>query len=92
MHLIDLENNKKLGFEVFDKKIRLIALENEFEIACRKSTYKNLITFLDARETCLFNGRLQLHKVDKDIMISVKQTSFGSLSILNFKKLLTELS
>jgi len=45
-------------------QLRLVILENGEELACRKTTKKELTEFFENGETNLFKGRLQLSKAD----------------------------
>ncbi|RZL20725.1 MAG: hypothetical protein EOO96_24720, partial [Pedobacter sp.] len=62
MQQIILNEKLTLVFEPADKKVRLIVLQADEELVCRKETIKNLQQFLSAQKAHLFKGRLQLSK------------------------------
>lgn len=87
MHIIKLKNGHTLSIENDTKKLRLIVYINGVENVCRKSTKKELSSFIQSNEDQLFKGRLQLIKDEVGISIWVKGKNEGEISaadLLNY--------
>ena len=91
MRQIILNKQLTLTFEPIGKKVRLIILEADQELVCRKETLKNLLNFLSTEEMNLFKGRLQLHKVNEIIEVVIKNQPCAIVSTIDFKKVLDTL-
>lgn len=88
MQQIILNEKLILSFEIADKKVRLVVLQADEELVCRKETLKNLKHFLEKDQAHIFKGRLQLKKKEDVIEVLVKQNSAGVISSNTFKKVL----
>lgn len=88
MKQIILNEQLTLLFEPTDRKVRLVVLQADEELVCRKETIKNLQQFLSTERAHLFKGRLQLNKNYNVIEVLVKQNSAGVISSNTFKKVL----
>ena len=84
MNILTLDNGYDLAIENADKKIRLVVYNNGVENVCRKSTLKNIATFVQSGENHLFKGRLQLQKENSGINILVKGSKVGEIPIQGF--------
>lgn len=74
--------------EPFDNRLRLIVLKKEEEYVCRKETKNNVIRFINANDSVLFKGRLQLIKQNNEILIQAKSEILGSIPISAFNKII----
>jgi hypothetical protein len=83
---LTLNNNLSLLFEKDSKKIRLIITDGDTELACRKETLANLRRFLQLNQSSLFKGRLQLHKQDKVIVVTLKGHPMGQFTFDELQK------
>ncbi len=88
MQQIILDEKIALAFEPLEKNIRLIVLQANEELVCRKETLQKLNRFLSADKAHLFRGRLQLEKKNDLIEVLVKQKSVGIISSGKFKEVL----
>ena len=80
MATINLSEGLILAAEADDKRIRLIIYKNDAELACRKTSLKEIDRFLVGAEPSLFKGRLQLLKDQGNILIKVKTDIVGVTS------------
>ncbi len=88
---INLRNNHILTFEALSsKRLRLIILNSEKELACRKENLNILEDFIAKTEAELFKGRLQLRKNEHEIMVFFKEEKLGSMTLNAFKNALEE--
>jgi hypothetical protein len=85
MQQIILNEQLTLKFEPDHKKVRLVVLQADEELVCRKETIKNLQQFLAEEQAHVFKGRLQLSKNDDVVEVLVKQKSVGTISSITFK-------
>jgi hypothetical protein len=92
METIKLSNNLLLTFEPDNKKIRLVITDGLTELACRKETPGNLLSFLTGGQNNLFKGRLQLYKNAGGIAVVLKGNPVGLVPITSFTKPLNALS
>lgn len=88
MQPIILNEQLTLLFEPNHKKVRLVVLQADEELVCRKETIKKLQQFLSVKQAHIFKGRLQLSKNEDVIEVLVKQNSAGIISSNTFKKVL----
>ena len=84
MNILKLDNEHAFSIENLDKQVRLIVYNNGVENVCRKSTLKNLSTFIQSGENHLFKGRLQLNKVAGGIGVVVKDRLVGEIATDDF--------
>ena len=91
MQRIALNDRLTLSFEPFGKKVRLIVATKDQELACRKETIKNLLSFLKLGETNIFKGRLQLNKHGEVIELNVKNKPIALVSSKDFEQILNNL-
>jgi len=92
MNILKLDNGYDLAIENTDKKARLVVYNNGVENVCRKSTLKNVATFMQSGENHLFKGRLQLHKVNGSVNIMVNGSKVGEISVSGFLEYLQQLN
>lgn len=88
METIKLSNNLLLTFEADNKKLRIVITDGETELACRKETLRNLRRFFTGEQNSIFKGRLQLHKINGNIAVMLKDTIVGLAPVVTFEKLL----
>ncbi|RZK58094.1 MAG: hypothetical protein EOO87_01175 [Pedobacter sp.] len=91
MQQLILNSKHVLVFEPSGSKIRIVVLEEGIESVCRKETLKNLKRFLTSKETKIFKGRLQLHKVNDAVEIIVKDKPIAIISTASLEKILNNL-
>lgn len=91
MQQLILNSKHVLVFEPSVSKIRIVVLEDGIESVCRKETLKNLKRFLTSKETKIFKGRLQLHKINDAIEIIVKDKPIAIISSASLEKILNNL-
>ena len=91
MQQIILNEKLILSFEPSGKKIRLIIIEADEELVCRKETLKNLQHFLAEDQAHLFKGRLQLKKHDDIVEVFIKDKPVAIISSNNFQEVLNNL-
>ena len=91
MQQIILNEKLVLSFELLDKKVRLIVLQADKELVCRKETTKNLQHFLSADQIDIFKGRLQLKKHNDIIEVVVKNMPVAIVSANSFREVLNNL-
>lgn len=84
MNIIKLDNEHSFAIENLDKQVRLVVYNNGVENVCRKSTIKNIVTFIQSGEDHLFKGRLQLNKGPRGISVVVKGAVVGEISPEDF--------
>ena len=75
-----ITNAHQLHIETIDHKTRLIILENEQELVCRKERLSVIQAFLAKGEGRIFKGRLQLEHSGKELQIIVKNQIIGSIA------------
>jgi hypothetical protein len=92
MSQLTLTNTLLFRLENNNKKIRLILTEGDIELACRKETLSNLRSFIRSDQESLFKGRLQLHRQDNAITITLKGQPAGVVTIAAFNKALNTLA
>jgi len=80
-----LTQSHKLIIENNDHRIRLIIMENEKELVCRKESIRKLEQCILLTETSIFKGRLQLFKQGNRIDILMKNTHIGSIQALDLQ-------
>ena len=83
---LTLNNNFSLLFEKHNKKIKLIITDGYTALACRKETLANLRRFLQPDQSSLFKGRLQLHKQDEIIVVTLKGHPMGQVTFDDLQK------
>lgn len=84
MNILKLDNEHGFSLENLDKQVRLIVYNNGVENVCRKSTLKNLTSFIQSGENHLFKGRLQLNKIPGGIGVVVKDRFVGEIATGDF--------
>ena len=84
MKTLKLNDSYTLALENQEKKVRLVVYNNGVENVCRKSTIKNLTTFIQSGENHLFKGRLQLNKIPGGIGVVVKDSLVGEIVTSDF--------
>ena len=89
MQRIILNEKYTLSFEPLGNRVRLIILEVDVELVCRKETIKNLTNFLLKNEEKIFKGRLQLYKHQNIIEVILKGKP---IAIFSVKKLIAVLN
>ncbi len=83
-----MKRNTRLVIEPSDKKLRLIIINNNQEIACRKEFRNKIIDFLEKENEWLFKGRLQLRKNNNLVEVYFKKALVDCISIPLFTKML----
>lgn len=91
MQQIVLNKRYSLSFEHQGEQIRLILLEDNVALVCRKETLKNLNSFLLKEELKIFKGRLQLYKQKDIIEVIMKGKPIAILSSGKFENALNNL-
>lgn len=81
-----LTKNFTFSFEMAEKKVRLIILDQDDEQACRKESLKKLRDFVQADESEAFRGRLRLLKQGDKISVLLKNDCIGILTEADFSK------
>jgi len=83
-------NQPDIGFaiEPQDHRVRLILLQANKELACRKETTKRLQSFIDTDNETAFKGRLRLLTMDKQVAVYFKQTLVGHVNKEDFISIL----
>ncbi len=81
-------NDIKFKVEASDKKLRIILINNNQEIACRKEFRNKIIDFLEKENEWLFKGRLQLRKNNNLLEVYFKKALVDCISIPLFTKML----
>jgi hypothetical protein len=82
--ILKLNNGHSFAIENQLNKVRLVVYNNGVENVCRKSTFKNIMNFIQSGDNHLFKGRLQLYKDDAGISIQVKDKIVGEISTDDF--------
>lgn len=90
MNIIKLDNEHSFAIENLDKQVRLVVYNNGVENVCRKSTIKNIATFIQSGENHLFKGRLQLNKRPGGISVVVKGAVVGEIPSNDFMNCLED--
>jgi len=90
MNILKLDNEHAFSIENLDKQVRLVVYNNGVENVCRKSTLKNLTTFIQSGDNHLFKGRLQLNKMTDGIGVVVKDSLVGKITIEDFMNCLED--
>ena len=92
MKQLALTDTLSFRLENDNKKLRLIIADGDKELACRKETLSNLKRFIQSDQSSLFKGRLQLHRQDNAITITLKGQPAGAVSIVDLNNALTALA
>jgi hypothetical protein len=77
---LQLNDNHYLTTKTHNKRVRLIVVNNDIEVVCRKETTRNLSQFLTLNEGRIFKGRLQLYKHNDHIAVEVKGVNIGLIT------------
>lgn len=88
MQNVQLTESLSFGLERYDKRLRIIVFDGPKEWACHKVSVKDTKDFLGHETAHLFRGRLQLDKKGDDILVSVKGSAIGLISLLDFSRLM----
>jgi len=91
MLTLKINNELDFGMEREAKKLRLVLLNKNTELACRKETFGNLQKFLAAEEAHAFKGRLQLYKHNNSISVALKGEKLGTIAASKLENYMAEL-
>ncbi len=91
MKVIPLSRPLYLGLEPRGRKIRLVILNENEEVACRMESFGKLKTFASTPSGQIFKGRLQLCLEEEKIFVILKDEITGSLSVTAFRNALSEM-
>lgn len=81
MDNIRLNSLFTFSVEPYNGKLRFVVNEQGCEAVCRIERKKIMEEFLQANNTSIFKGRLQLHKIDQQINIEVKGDVIGCVHL-----------
>ena len=81
MQTLRLDNNLLMLMEPCNGKVRLVVCNGETELTCRKETPGNLRHFVTGGNGSLFKGRLQLHKFDGNVTVTLKRDPLGKVPL-----------
>jgi hypothetical protein len=86
MHIIPLTGLLSFAVEQEEKGLRLIVFKGDDELVCHKANHSELIRFIKADTGHLFKGRLQLDKKNDYVIINVKGSTAGIISLTDFNR------
>jgi S-adenosylmethionine hydrolase len=84
-----LDNTFTFSVEPYNGKLRFVVSDQGKQSVCRIERKKTIECFLHGRNSSIFKGRLQLHKLNNDIAVEVKGEVVGNVSVSSFQKLIS---
>lgn len=89
MDNIGLDNTFTFSVEPYNGKLRFVVSVQGKEFVCRIERKKAVQSFLHKKNSNIFRGRLQLHKLNNDIAVQVKGEVIGNVPVSSFQKLIS---